>query len=758
LTVNRGYVPIAQLDPETDRVVSYYPKTNNIFRGPQGTKSGYPVAVSSRHHRGVLLTITTPLSKTRVTPDHRVRARFNSSVSGKFFVYLMRRGEWWRIGMTRTFKIPCRSGGLGGRMSSEDADAAWILGIFDSWDEAHFHEVLYQGKYGIPSTVFRSSSKGHRNMSGNNLRMLHQELSSVMSMRISSLFKDFDLDPDNPLFRRTGEKCCRFIGRAFETTAANLIPEVMEVPVLPPGTNEKKPLWLPFGLSKESYSGPVYGLSVTPHEHYVSGGTIVHNSACSRVLRNPSGSIVNNDAAWLKDCFDGIEIKVTANDDDDLLTRNWSSEGKEALFAMNLWDLARNKLCAVGAVYRALEEVSSYMPFSEDSCYHWIEKYEKKKREDDRLDFADLIMRVAGVEMTTNGPEYVRPEGTIPRVPVWIFDEAQDTSPLLDRAARRFCADCNYVYLFGDPYQGIYTWAGANPYAFMNWPVAEDKQDFLTETYRCARNIIDFGMDLLRDNDDMDREIKKFSIKARDGGVIEEGHMDEIREFIGDPAESTLILARTNEYVSRIAKRLNLSKVPWKSVRGTMRWPSTVSLKLGAALTALERGETINKDGFYRLLDTLPTEPYWRRGAKTFYDQKENKDDPQSVVGCNLGSLCAHGANQILVDTIRSGAWRNIEELQNAATACQAKQQFGDLVDNPQIKVATIHGSKGMQADRVILCSQITPAVKKHIESAEGDKEERRVWYVGATRARDYLAILRGPRTLTYDPLFNVAY
>jgi len=67
-----------------------------------------------------------------------------------------------------------------------------------------------------------------------------------------------------------------------------------------------------------------------------------------------------------------------------------------------------------------------------------------------------------------------------------------------------------------------------------------------------------------------------------------------------------------------------------------------------------------------------------------------------------------------------------------------------DLDAEPRIQVSTIHAAKGGEEDSVILCLDLARMVKKSVKKSD-DKhdEEHRVWYVGSTRARNNLYMLK---------------
>ena len=58
----------------------------------------------------------------------------------------------------------------------------------------------------------------------------------------------------------------------------------------------------------------------------------------------------------------------------------------------------------------------------------------------------------------------------------------------------------------------------------------------------------------------------------------------------------------------------------------------------------------------------------------------------------------------------------------------------------PRITLSTIHGSKGGEADKVVLFTGVAPAAS---QSAEQDPDElHRVFYVGVTRTKENLYLI----------------
>lgn len=275
LTSNRGYVPIADLVPGMDALVSCSNKANYIAYGPTNSCGGFEFKRSEMPYDGDLVTISTDRSKTQVTPNHIVRARFNPKAQGKFVVYLMRRGKWWRIGHTRAPQTKTgNSVGVNTRLSRERGDSAWIMALCNTRHDAILEEERLRAVYGIPGLIFEPNPPCRRTLSKKELHSVHEQASAQVDARARRLLSDAGLEIDHPIW--TGDGCVR-AGYGFDTAAANIRDGLFEVPVV--GDHRHSPLWLPAKSARSRYCGSVYGLHVPPYEYYISGGAIVHNSS-----------------------------------------------------------------------------------------------------------------------------------------------------------------------------------------------------------------------------------------------------------------------------------------------------------------------------------------------------------------------------------------------------------------------------------------------------------------------------------------------
>ncbi|HEV7722015.1 MAG TPA: UvrD-helicase domain-containing protein [Iamia sp.] len=135
------------------------------------------------------------------TPHHMVLARPTLSPDDHL-VYLMERGDrGFRIGLTRAIRMDSRgrpAPGLMVRSNQEHADKAWILKICRSRADAAYWEAFYAAEYGLPTALFHGLG---RNLAFDEARLEKLFLDLDTRSRAKHLMEDLDLHPDFPHHR-----------------------------------------------------------------------------------------------------------------------------------------------------------------------------------------------------------------------------------------------------------------------------------------------------------------------------------------------------------------------------------------------------------------------------------------------------------------------------------------------------------------------------------------------------------------------------
>lgn len=93
----------------------------------------------------------------------------------------------------------------------------------------------------------------------------------------------------------------------------------------------------------------------------------------------------------------------------------------------------------------------------------------------------------------------------------------------------------------------------------------------------------------------------------------------------------------------------------------------------------------------------------------------------------------------------RNNYW--LEDLADGLDLNDASWSWLDEEKDTPIKLSTIHGAKGAEADNVVLFTDVSPATYEQIDS----DAEHRVWYVAVTRARKKLYIVEPQSSCFYD-------
>lgn len=73
----------------------------------------------------------------------------------------------------------------------------------------------------------------------------------------------------------------------------------------------------------------------------------------------------------------------------------------------------------------------------------------------------------------------------------------------------------------------------------------------------------------------------------------------------------------------------------------------------------------------------------------------------------------------------------------------------GEDLSKPRIRLSTIHGSKGGEADHVVLLPDM--ARRTYNEMLDRPEDEARVWYVGVTRSKRKLTVTKARDKLHYE-------
>ena len=328
-----------------------------------------------------------------------------------------------------------------------------------------------------------------------------------------------------------------------------------------------------------------------------------------------------------------------------------------------------------------------------------------------------------------------------PRLAVTFVDEAQDLSPLQWDVAHVLEQHSERIYAAGDDDQAIYRWAGADVEHFIN---LNGGYEVLEQSYRVPASVHPMAERVVHR---IKRRVPKKYLPREYIGNVEHIARAEMIDF---SEGSWLVLAQAAYFLSNITADLR-SRGYLFNYRGRR----SISENLSDAVNGweqLRKGKQVTGKTARTIYSYMSINDRVKRGFKKL----PALDDDDMVT---LDELIAHhglieehdwryakkitNSGYYSVPNIRHMVWHMaMDRLPSADRAyITALLRRGEKFNvEPRINLSTIHGSKGGEADNVVLFTEISPAASKAAELAPDDLH--RVFYVGITRTKQNLYLV----------------
>lgn len=375
--------------------------------------------------------------------------------------------------------------------------------------------------------------------------------------------------------------------------------------------------------------------------------------------------------------------------------------------ALHLDNLARIKMVDPLALFDAYPEDPGV---SRPEFIRIVRCLRAFKKERGLVDFTDML------------EEFVASKSTID-LEVLFVDEAQDLSKLQWEVVKLLAdnSHCRRVVIAGDDDQAIYGWSGADLETFLS---LEGDQEVLGQSYRVPRAVQRVA-DLLISK--VKRRFPK-EWEPRD----DEGELDRCFE-VPDLRDETdvLILARNNFILIEMEGELRRRGVLYK-----IGERCSVAASTADAIVYWERlrsGRTVTGAEARKVYAKMSARKGVAHGHKTIKGVEDEDEVDLQKLKTDHG-LLVDGPWFEALDLLTS------EEVAYIKTALQAGES---LTKPPRVRLQTIHGAKGGEADHVVLMLEV--ARKSYEQSLRNPDEELRVWYVGVTRAKRKLTMVEAP-------------
>jgi superfamily I DNA/RNA helicase len=340
-------------------------------------------------------------------------------------------------------------------------------------------------------------------------------------------------------------------------------------------------------------------------------------------------------------------------------------------------------------------------------------------------------------------------------------DEAQDSSPLIWAVLQMWAQGCEQFTCLGDPDQGIYSsFLPAPPENFIRF-IESSRRVELQQSYRLPRLIQAVSEQWINRN--KNRVQRTFLPRPEDG--IVKGYCELWRlpwkdfafkrEDEEDGGWKAFVLARTRWQATQLKKWFHDEGVPYATNRGGKNPLQTARARLAYAFIRLADQEDIPARDMRPMKEWMPAKPWMVHGGKTGF-LRFIDSNPDRMIGWQ--HLLQNGFTPDFMDTLNHKDF--LQSLKISVTEKSYLRRvylhFGRMafIRTPSVLVTNIHAVKGLEADNVFINPDLwgRPA-NSFLWDRDGREEERRVGYVGITRAKVGLYILKPDYSATsmYD-------
>ena len=515
------------------------------------------------------------------------------------------------------------------------------------------------------------------------------------------------------------------------------------------------------------------------------------HSACARILRSHADALGYPSAFSIYDQADARRLTRYVVRDLDLDPKKFPDRTVHAAVST-----MKNRLVTPPQAADLALAPDGGGPFAREVARVYSE-YQKRLRRAGAMDFDDLLM--LGVELLSAHDDiavYYRQ-----RFEHILVDEYQDTNLAQVRLIGLLAGPARNVFVVGDSDQSIYAFRGADITNILEFGATFDNSAtyVLDQNYRSSQAILDAANSVIRNNvgrpsknlwTDRSGGAKPISYRGADADDEARYVCAELRRLHGDGRidwSDAAVFYRSNAQSRVIEEELVANNMPYQVIGGTRFYdrreikdalaflraavnPSDeVSLKRVVNLptrgigdrTIAKLDDVAARDGtslaeVIDRVESLDVRGKARGGLLQFREllgrcAAQVDDGPAAVLEAAL-----HGSGY--VDELREersieaeGRLEHLEELLGSAAEFESCDDFLEQVslvsdvdemrDASQVSLMTLHAAKGLEFD-VVFVTGFEDGVFPHHRTLTDPlelEEERRLAYVGITRARKHL-------------------
>ena len=394
--------------------------------------------------------------------------------------------------------------------------------------------------------------------------------------------------------------------------------------------------------------------------------------------------------------------------------------------------------------------------------------------DDDRIDVPEVIRAWRsykgehGLVGFADMLERVKQRSLVPHVDYLVIDEFQDITTLQYDVYQEWKPHMERVLIAGDDDQVVYAWQGADPNLLLD--AERDEDEVLPNSYRLPSQVLNVVNQEIRH---IDKRQEKDLRPRKEGGVVEGIESPSMLDLArnvrytieqGEDDETVMVLFRARYQLFQFIDEFLPLGMPFSALTDQRMWTDRLTQYV-RGIEQLEREEPLDGLQARRLADMLQDSAFGSNDRDDLFDRIDELQEDAGVDDLTDLSVDPDVITEFAPfapDGASAGDMlRKVTSFQrNSVEAYFAGEYLG--MDPDRVRIGTIHSAKGREADHVFVATDLTEKVVEQMAASVEDDEvdavdeftastdpvpiltdnERRVFYVGMSRARERLVIL----------------
>jgi DNA helicase II / ATP-dependent DNA helicase PcrA len=398
-----------------------------------------------------------------------------------------------------------------------------------------------------------------------------------------------------------------------------------------------------------------------------------------------------------------------------------------------------------------------------------IRGWRKYKGDEGLVGFADMLERV-------------KQRSLLPSVDYLVIDEFQDITQLQFDIYEEWKGHMKDVLIAGDDDQVVYAWQGADPKLLLG----EGGEDVILDTsHRLPSRVLKV---VQQEVSHIDERQEKNLKPRKEGGTVEAVEnpsmldlVRNVRYTIEEFDGTVMVLFRARYQMFRFVDEFIDEGIPFRTLTDQRMWTDRLNQYVDA-VEQVHEGEPIDGLQARRLADMLTESTFGTNDRDEMFDaidERKEEDGADDLTELEFDAdFVKNFAPFMPGPKSASDMVRKVTSYQKRSMKAYFSGRYQGM-DRSRVRIGTIHSAKGREADHVFIGTDLTEKVVEQMAATVENEgidvpsvdeftagtdpvpiltdNERRVFYVGMSRARERLVVMEnlvsGAPTLKLDVL-----